>query len=79
LRAGVRAVASARSASVVAVSDEDLLHVLLGDRGAALHALALEVGDQRAGQAVHVDALVLVEPVVLDRDDRLLQQGRDLR
>ncbi len=56
-----------------------VLDVLLRDRGAALDdALAADVLPERAHDAAHVDAVVLVEALVLDRDDRLLHDRRDV-
>ena len=56
-----------------------VLDELLRDGGAALRTRAqLHVGEQRAGHAAQVDALVLVEALVLDRDDRVLHRRRDL-
>ena len=52
---------------------------VLRDRRAALDdALVRDVGPHRAGDAAHVDAMVLVEALVFDRDDRLLHDRRDL-
>lgn len=57
---------------VVAVDDVDqpVLHVLLGDGGAALHGAARGVGDQRAQGADRVHPGLVEEPAVLDVDDR---------
>ena len=56
-----------------------VLDELLGDRRAALDdVLRADVGPDRAGHALDVDALVLPEAAVLDGDDRLLHHGRDL-
>ena len=61
------------------VRDHRVLDELLRDRRAALHEPVLgDVGPERARHPVHVDAAVLVEPLVLDRDDRLLHLRRDL-
>ena len=50
-----------------------VLDELLGDRRAALHGAAMRhVGPERARHAAHVDAAVLVEALVLGRDDRVL-------
>ena len=54
------------------------LHVLHGDRGAALAGTALEVVDQGSHDAARGDAAVLVEGGVLARDDRILDVLRDL-
>ena len=52
---------------------------LLGDRAAALPARARPgVGQHRRADAHDVDAVVLVEPLVLDRDDRLADVARHL-
>src|SRR3712207_9047109 len=56
-----------------------VLDELLGDRRPALDELLLaDVGPDGARDAAHVDAAVLPEAAVLDRDDRLLDDGRDL-
>ena len=63
----------------VLVAAVRVLDVLLRDRRAALdHALTSDVLPERAEDAVHVDTLVLVEALVLDRHDRLLHDRRDL-
>ena len=55
-----------------------VLHVLLRDRRAALDdALAPDVLPESTEDAAEVDAVVLVEALVLDRDDRLLHDRRD--
>jgi hypothetical protein len=67
----------ARDCLLLAV--ERVLHELLRDRRAALdHGLAADVGDEGARDAAEVDALVLPEAAVLDRDDRVAHRGRDL-
>ena len=59
---------------------EDVADQLLGQRGAALLDLAgLEVLDGGAADGLPVDAVVLVEAAVLDRDGGLRQPRRDLR
>jgi hypothetical protein len=59
--------------------EEGLLDQLLGDRGPALDdAAGAEVGDQGAHGALDVEGAVLVEAVVLDRDDGLDHGARDL-
>ena len=59
------------------VLDVERAHELLRDRRAALHRVArLEVLDARADDRRVVDALVLVEALVLDRDRRLASRGR---
>jgi hypothetical protein len=56
-----------------------VLDELLRDRRAALHdGLVLDVRQQRAADRVQVDAVVLVEALVLDRDDRLFHDRRDV-
>ncbi len=47
-------------------------------RSALLHLAGLEVLERRAGDSLEVDAVVLVEALVLDRDRRLLQILGDL-
>ena len=55
-----------------AVEQQDLLDVLLGDRGATLLGLpGLLVGHKRPHGAFDVDAVVLVEAGVLDGDQCL--------
>jgi hypothetical protein len=57
-----------------------VLDELLRDRRAALDGAAVaDVGPQRARGAAQVDAVVLVEALVLDRDDRVLHRQRDVR
>ena len=52
---------------------------LLADRAAALdHATLFEVAHEGAGDADRVNARMLVEPAVLDRDHRLGKPGRHL-
>ncbi len=47
---------------------------LLRDRAGALRAVAFaEVRDRRAGHANEVDALMIVEALILDREHRLLE------
>jgi hypothetical protein len=61
------------------VLDVEGAHQLLGERGAALHGLArLEVLDAGAHDRAQVDALVLVEALVLDRHGRAAQPHRQL-
>ena len=58
--------------------EQRLLDHLLGDRRAALHRAAVGlVGDEGADGALEVEGAVLVEAVVLDRDDRLDHGPRD--
>ena len=62
-----------------AVLGVEVAHELHGQRRGALHGLVLgEVLDRGADDALVVDALVLVEALVLDRDGRVLQRVRDL-
>ena len=59
--------------------DVEVADELLGDRRAALDDAALaQVAPGGAGDALVVDAAVLVEAPVLDRDRRLRHPGRDL-
>ena len=52
---------------------------MLRDRRATLDdALLADVLPERAGDAAHVDAVVLVEALVLNRDDRLPHDRRDV-
>ena len=57
--------------------DQVVLDVLLGDRGAALGRAAEAVADQRPDGADRVDARLVVEPPVLDRDGGRLHGGGD--
>ena len=41
-------------------------------------AAAADVADDRAAEADRIDARMVVEAAILDRDDRVLQVGRDL-
>ena len=55
------------------IRQERVLHELLGDRRASLHGpLVRDIGPEGAPHAANVDAAVLVEALVLDRDDRVL-------
>ena len=64
---------------VVAAERQDL-HQLHGDRRGALQSSGTdEIVQGRTGQAHVVDAVVLVEALVFDRDRRLLELVRDLR
>ena len=59
--------------------DQGHLHHLLGDRRAALRRTGVGlVGDEGAQRAAEVEGAVLVEAVVLDGDDRLAHDRRDL-
>ncbi len=61
------------------VADVGVLDVLLGDRARALDDVAgLDVVDQGAGDAREVDAVVLVEALVLDGHGGVLHDHRDL-
>ena len=52
---------------------------LLRDRAAALLAPARsQIEERRAGDSDRIDAEVMVEAVILDRDDRVLEVGGDL-
>jgi len=53
------------------------LDVLLGEGGCPLGAPAAEVGDECAAHTHGVDAAVLIEPAVLDRDLGLPHHGGD--
>src|SRR5581483_7300791 len=60
-------------------ADHGVLHELLRDRRAALHDLAGDqVGDDRPKHRGNVQGAVLVELVVLDRQDGLLRDRGDL-
>ena len=62
------------------VAHQQVLHHLLGDGRAALRAPGLrEVADEGADQAALVDALVLVEALVLGGDERLAAPARGCR
>ncbi len=64
---------------VAGLLHEDVLHILLGERGGALgDAALLRVLVQGAQHALEVDRAVLVEARVLDGDDRLLHVRRDV-
>ena len=71
---------SLQLAAVGLVAGEEALpRELLGDGAAAFGAAArLEVPHDRGRNADRVDAAVLVEALVLDRDDRLDQVRRHL-
>ena len=67
----------ARDRALVAV--ERVLDELLRDRRAALDDLLVpDVGDERAADAAHVDAVVLPEAAVLDGDDRVAHRVGDV-
>ena len=59
---------------VLGIGDVEVADELLGDRRATLaHLAGLDVLDRGADHRLDVDAVVLVEVLVLDRDRRLLQ------
>jgi hypothetical protein len=59
--------------------DQTQLHELLGDARTTLgHAAVALVADQRAQGPLRVQCAVLIEAVVLDRDDRLAHDRGDL-
>ena len=58
--------------------EHGLLDELLGDGGAALRGAGGQVGHQRADDALHVHAVVLVKARVLHGDERVLQHLGDL-
>ncbi|MEY9873177.1 hypothetical protein ABH931_002659 [Streptacidiphilus sp. MAP12-33] len=65
--------------AVAGLLDEDVLHVLLGQRRAALGDAAVgAVLEQCAQRALQVDRAVLVEAVVLDVHQRVLHHWGDL-
>ena len=76
---GERRLAELLEDRAAAFGFERVLDELLGDRrGALLGALAEDVLDQGAADALEVDAVVFVEARVLDRDHRVLDVGGDL-
>ena len=77
---GERRLAELLEDRAAALGGERVLDELLGDRRAALGgALAEDVLDQGAADALEVDAVVRVEARVLDRDHGVLDVGGDLR
>jgi hypothetical protein len=63
----------------VVIADGVVLDELLRDRRPALDGAPVrDVGPESPGDAANVDAAVLVEPLVLDGDDRLLHDRVDL-
>ena len=61
------------------VPDVRVLDELLGDGGAAFDdRLLAHVGPERAGDPAQVDALVVEEALILDGDDRLAHDRRDV-
>ena len=76
---GERRLAQLLEHRAVGLGGERVLHELLGDGRATLGGAALQhVLHERAADAGVVDALVLVEALVLDGDDGVLDVGRDL-
>ena len=63
----------------VAALGQRVTHVLLGDRRGALAARIAQVCHERSRDAGSIHAVVLVEALVLDRDDRLLHDVGDIR
>ncbi len=64
---------------VVGLGEQEVLHVLLGDAGAALrHLPAAEVAGEGPQRALQVDGAVLVEAAVLDGEHRRARDRRDL-
>ena len=57
------------------LEQEHVLHVLLRDRGTALHGLVLDVVHRRADGAAQVDGAVHPVPGVLDRHERFTMFG----
>ena len=77
---GERRLAELLQDRAAAFGFERVLDELLGDRRGALGgALAEDVLDEGAADALEVDAVVFVEAGVLDRDHRVLDVGGDLR
>ena len=58
--------------------DDRVLHVLLRDRGSARGGAAGQIVHEGPGQPLDVDAVVLVEPAVLDGHGGVLHMLRDL-
>ena len=63
----------------VTALSQRVTHVLLRDRRSALAARISQVRHERTGDTGGVNAVVLVEALVLDRDDRLLHDVGDVR
>ena len=63
----------------IAALSQRVAHVLLGDRGGTLTAGVAQVRHERAGDTGGVHAVVLVEALILDRDNRLLHDVRNVR
>ena len=55
----------------LAISDEHVLHILLGQGRAALTGTGDHVRHHRSGHAFEINRSVIVEPVVFDRKSRL--------
>ena len=62
----------------VAALCQRVTHVLLGDRRSALAAALAQVRHERASDAGGIDAVVLVEALIFDRDDCLLHNVSDV-
>ena len=61
------------------LGQEQVLGELLGQRRAALRDAAMQhVGDRRAHDAERIDAVMRIEPAVLDGDEGLRQIGRQI-
>ena len=67
-----------RVALEVAALCQRVAHVLLGDRRSALAAAVAQVRHERASNTRGIDAVVLVEALIFDRDDRLLHHVSDV-
>jgi hypothetical protein len=76
---GHRGLAQLLEDGALILGGEGVLDELLGNGRAALHhALLDDVLVEGAADAAQVDAVVRVEALVLDRDDRVLHHRRDL-
>ncbi len=59
-------------------AEEEVLGDLLGDGRSALHvARALDEDERGAGHALEIDAAVMIEILILGRDESFFHQGRD--
>ena len=67
-----------RVALEVAALCQRVTHVLLGDRRSALTAALTQVRDERTSNTRGIDAVVLVEALIFDRDDCLLHNVSDV-
>ena len=78
---GERGLAQLLEQRALVLGGERVLDELLRDRRAALDAPSAATTSwyERAADAAQVDAVVGVEALVLDRDDRVLHHRRDLR